>query len=114
MQVHGSRPSQQSLKLSIPSDKMVIALRLFLGIPLQKDVKECPICRKRIDDLNVHMLTCSTKKSLMQHHDAIKHCVKELFTMQLSSMWVLKHLLLGREITMARRTRDTQTSSSTT
>ena len=31
-------------KLSIPSDKMVIALRLFLGIPLQKDVKECPIC----------------------------------------------------------------------
>ena len=27
-------------KLSIPSDKMVIALRLFLGIPLQKDVKE--------------------------------------------------------------------------
>ena len=35
------------LKLSIPSDKkMVIALRLFLGIPLQKDVKKCPICRK--------------------------------------------------------------------
>ena len=31
-------------KLSIPSDKMVTALRLFLGIPLQKDVKECPIC----------------------------------------------------------------------
>ena len=30
-------------KLSIPSDKMVIALRLLLGIPLQKDVKECPI-----------------------------------------------------------------------
>ena len=30
-------------KLSIPSGKMVvIALRLFLGIPLQKDVKECP------------------------------------------------------------------------
>ena len=30
-------------KLSIPSDKMVIALRLFLGIPLQKkDVKEYP------------------------------------------------------------------------
>ena len=66
-------------KLSIPSDKMVIALRLFLGIPLQKDVKECPICRKRIDDFNVHMLICSTKKSLMQQcHDAIKHCVKEL------------------------------------
>ena len=36
-------------KLSIPSDKMVIALRLFLGIPLQKDVKECPICRKKED-----------------------------------------------------------------
>ena len=53
-------------KLSIPSDKMVIALRLFLGIPLQKDVKECPICRKKIDDFNVHMLICSTKKSLMQ------------------------------------------------
>ena len=58
---------------SIPSDKMDIALRLFLGIPLQKDVKECPIC---MDDLSVHMLICSTKKSLMQHHDAIKHCVK--------------------------------------
>ena len=42
------------------------------------DVKECPICRKRIDDFNVHMLICSTKKSLMQHHDAISHCVKEL------------------------------------
>ena len=42
---------------------MVIALRLFLGIPLQnKDVKECPICRKRIDDFNVHMLICSIKK----------------------------------------------------
>ena len=36
-------------KLSILSDKMVIALRLFLRIPLQKDVKECPICRKRKD-----------------------------------------------------------------
>ena len=33
-------------KLSIPSDKMVIALMLFLGIPLQKDMKECPIYRK--------------------------------------------------------------------
>ena len=64
--------------LSIPSDKMVMALRLFLGIPLQKDVKECPICRKRIDDFNVLMLICSTKKSLKQRHDAIKHCVKEL------------------------------------
>ena len=30
-------------ELSIPSDKMaVIALRLFLGIPLQKEMKECP------------------------------------------------------------------------
>ena len=65
-------------KLSIPSDKMVIALRPFLGIPLQKDVKECPICRKRIDGINAHMLICSTKKFLMQCHDAIKHCVKEL------------------------------------
>ena len=66
-------------KLSIPSDKMTMILRLFLGIPLQKDVKECPICRKKIDDFNVHMLICSTKKSLMQQfHDAIKHCVKEL------------------------------------
>ena len=48
-------------KLSIPSDKMVIALRLFLGIPLQKDV-ECPIHRKvkKVDDINVHMLICST------------------------------------------------------
>ena len=36
-------------KLSIPSDKMVITLRLFLGIPLQKDVKECPISRKKED-----------------------------------------------------------------
>ena len=59
---------------------MVIALRLFLGIPLQKDdVKECPICRKRIDDFNVHMLICNTKKSFTQCHDAVKHCVKELF-----------------------------------
>ena len=48
-------------ELSISSDKMaVIALRLFLGISLQKDVKECPICRKRIDDFNVHMLLCNT------------------------------------------------------
>ena len=62
-------------KLSILSDKMVIALRLFLGIPLQKDVKECTICRKK-EDFNVHMLICSTKKSLMQCHDAIKHYVK--------------------------------------
>ena len=67
-------------KLSIPSDKMIIALRLFLGIPLQKNVKECPICRKRIDDFNVHMLICSTKKSLMQRHDAVKQCVKDLCT----------------------------------
>ena len=96
MQVHGSRPSQQNLKLFIPSDKMVIALRLFLGIPLQKDVKECPICRKRIDDFNVHMLICNTKKSLMQYYDAIKHCVKN-FAMQLSSMWMLKHLLLRKK-----------------
>ena len=95
-------------RLSILSDKMVIALRLFLGIPLQKDVKECPICRKRIDDFNVHMLICNTKKSLMQCHDAVKYCVKELFAMQLSFMWVLKDLLLGRETTVARRTRDTQ------
>ena len=79
MQVHGSRPSQQIPKLSIPSDKKIIALRLFLGIPLQKDVKECPICRRKIDDFNVHMLICSTKKSLMEKcHDAVKHCVKEL------------------------------------
>ena len=49
-----------------------------MGIPLQKDVKECPICRKRVDDFNAHMLICSTKKSLMQCHDATKHCVKEL------------------------------------
>ena len=27
-------------KLSIPSGKIIIALRLFLGIPLQKDVKD--------------------------------------------------------------------------
>ena len=65
-------------KLTIPSDKVMIALRLFLGISLQKDVKEYLICRKRIDDFNVHMLICSTKKYLMQYHDAIKHCVKEL------------------------------------
>ena len=65
-------------KLLIPNDKMIIALRLFLGIPLQKDVKECPICRKKIDNFNVHMLICSTKKYLMQRHDAVKHCVKEL------------------------------------
>ena len=55
----------QSPSSPSPSDKMVIALRLFLGVPLQKDVKECPICRKRIDDFNAHMLICSTKKSLM-------------------------------------------------
>ena len=65
-------------ELSISSDKMVIALRLFLGIPFQKDVKDCPVCNKRIDDFNVHMLLCSTKKALMQRHDAIKHCVKDL------------------------------------
>ena len=41
-------------------------------------MNECPIYRKRIDDFNVHMPICSTKKSLMQCHDAIKHCVKEL------------------------------------
>ena len=79
--VLGSRQSHTVLELSIPSDKMVvIALRLFLGIPFQKgsEVKECPICRKRIDDFNVHMLLCSTKKALMQRHDAIKHCVKDL------------------------------------
>ena len=59
---------------------MIIALRLFLGIPLQKNVNECPICRKRIDDFNVHMLIYSTKKSLMQRHDAVKQCVKDLCT----------------------------------
>ena len=83
-------------KLSIPSDKMVITLRLLLGIPLQKDVKECPICRKKIDDFNVHILICSTKKSLMQYHDAVKHCVKE-FCNAAEVMWVLKYLLLGRD-----------------
>ena len=52
-------------ELSIPSDKMlVIALRLFLGIPFQKEVKDYPICRKRIDDFNVqHMLLhCNTEQ----------------------------------------------------
>ena len=62
---------QAEPKLSIPSDKMVIALRLFLGIPLQKDAKECPICRRKIDDFNVHMLICSIKKSLMECHDVV-------------------------------------------
>ena len=114
MQVHGSRSSQQNPSPPFPSDKMVIALRLFLGIPLQKDVKECPICRKRIDGFNVHMLICSTKKSLIQCHDAIKHCVKELFAMQLSSMLMLRHLPLRRETTVARRTRGAQISSPTT
>ena len=67
-------------ELSIPSDKMaVITLRLFQGIPMQKEMKECPICRKRIDDFNVqHMLLCSRKKVLMQCYDAINHCVKDL------------------------------------
>ena len=50
-----------------------------MGIPLQKEVKECPICRKRIDGFNFqHILLCSTKKALIQCHDAIKHCVKDL------------------------------------
>ena len=51
-----------------------------MGIPFQKEVKECPVCNKRIDDFNVHMLLCSTKKVLMQRHDAIKHCVNDLCT----------------------------------
>ena len=51
-------------KLFIPSDKMVIGLRLFLGTSLQEDVKECPICRK-VGYFNVHMLICSTQKYLM-------------------------------------------------
>ena len=49
-----------------------------MGIPLQKEVKECPVCNKRIDDFNINMLLCSTKKAFMQCHDAIKHCVKDL------------------------------------
>ena len=53
-------------KLSISSDKMIIALRLFLGNhTLQRDLKECSICRKKIGDFNIHMLICSTKKFLM-------------------------------------------------
>ena len=94
---------------------MIIALRLFLGIPLQKDVKECPICRKRIDDFNVHMLICSsTKKSLMQRHDAIKHCVKELCRAAELQVDVEASPLGNRDTTVARKTRDAQTSSSTT
>ena len=35
--------------------------------------------QEKIDDFNVHMLLCSTKKALMQRHDAaIKYCVKDL------------------------------------
>ena len=85
-------------ELSIPSDKTaVIVLRGYsCGNPLKKEVKECPTCNKRIDDFNVHMLLCSTKKALMQCHDAIKHCVKDLCVQQ-DCMWMLKPLLLGRE-----------------
>ena len=93
---------------------MVIALRLFLGVPLQKDVKECPICRKRIDNFNVHMLICDTKKFFMEQcHEAIKHCVKELCNATELHVDV-EASPFGRETTMARRTRDNQTSSSTT
>lgn len=69
-------PTTQELSMS--PEKMVIALRLFLSIPLQKGVEECPICKKRIEDFNSHMLICSTKKALMQRHDAVKQCVKAL------------------------------------
>ena len=61
MQVHMAQAIPTEPKLSIPSDKMVIALRLFLGIPQKKDVKECPICRKKIDDFNVHMLSATQR-----------------------------------------------------
>ena len=52
-------------KLSIPSDKMVIALRLSHGNPTAEDVKECPVCRKKIDDFNVHMLICNRTKKFI-------------------------------------------------
>ena len=81
----------------------VIALRLFLGIPMQKEVKECPICKKRIDDFNVHMPLYSTKKALIQRHDAIKHCVKDLCAAAGLHLWMLKPLLLGRESHLTRR-----------
>ena len=42
---------------------MIIALMLLLGITH---------CRKKKDGFSVHMLICSTKKSLMQHHDGMK------------------------------------------
>ena len=32
---------------------------------------------KRIEDFNSNMLTCSTK-AFVQHHDAVKQCVKDL------------------------------------
>ena len=67
-----------------------------MGIPFQKEVKECPICRKRIDDFNVHMLLYNTKKALMQRHDAIKHCVKDLCAAAGLHVWMLKPLLLGK------------------
>ena len=51
------------------------------------------------------MSTCSStaqRKSLMQHHDAV-NTVQRNFAMQLSFMWMLRHLLLGRETTVARK-----------
>ena len=77
-----------------------------MGIPFQKDVKDCPICRKRIDDFNVHILLCSTKKALMQHHDAIKHCVKDLCAAAgLHVDAEASPFLKGRESHLTRKTR---------
>ena len=77
-------------------------------------MKECPICRKKIDDFNVHMLICSTKKSLMQCHDAIKHCVKELCSAAELYVDVEASPFGKRDNNGKRKTRDTQTSSPTT
>ena len=69
--------------------------------------------RKRIDDFNAHMLICSTKKSLMQCHDTIKHCVKELCNAAELHVDV-EASPFGKRDNSGKKTRDAQNSSSTT
>ena len=52
------------------------------------------------------MLLCNTKKALTQHHDAIKHCVKDLCAAAGLHVDVEASPFGGRESHLTRKTRD--------
>lgn len=63
-------------ELSIRGSTMVVALRLFLGIPFFKVVNLCFYCGKTFEDYNQHTPICGTEKAITHRHNALK-CIRE-------------------------------------